>query len=668
MVACFKDQLKQLIDPALSSVDMSTPLLSNRSNHLICGAPLKEAIVPDHHTLKQFAKRAHDTAESLALSFENKNLSYKDLILQVNAFRQQIKGSLKQHEQYVGICLDRDEVLLPAILAVWSLGLAYVPLDPQYPHERLTMMAQDAGLRTVLINTQTDPGLVSSWQQDNFNLQVLKSSQSSSDDRTDEWIYDLNGIAYIIYTSGSTGKPKGVMISHSNLVSFIEGIKQAYQFKSIDKFLALTSISFDISILELYLPLTLGAQVFLLSSDDAQDPATISHTLEAEEITVMQATPVTWNMLKTSGWQGSKKLTGLCGGEALHDDLAQFLAPKIQRLINVYGPTEATVWATSKHIDEETRLVTIGKPLPGYQALILDEENNSVSPGMIGRLFIGGNAVALGYLNREELTSERFVDLPEGRFYNTGDLVRLAGHAELEYKGREDHQVKLRGFRIELGEVENELSRHKDIFESAVVIRKIQNQDAMIAYICTKDKKVSYPEIVDHLSQTLPRYMIPSAVVCLEHLPKTNNGKIDRKSLPDYKAVETVTNPSSDERTLTQMSVAEQQLVHRFAKSLQIDIRLISKKDNFFDLGGHSLLAINLVQEINQELGHKCLTMRHLLLENVEQIAKKIEGSQQKEKSRSTDSSQSKKTEGDFFSKSKSLVKKAWSWRRSNDS
>jgi amino acid adenylation domain-containing protein len=421
--------------------------------------------------------------------------------------------------------------------------------------------------------------------------------------------------AYVIYTSGSTGKPKGVVVPNRALVNFLCTMAERPGLSEDDVLAAVTTVSFDIAGLELYLPLLVGARVALLKKEETEDPYRLTECLERVGATVMQATPATWRMLIDAGWQGMPGLKALCGGEALPQDLVSSLLPLVGELWNMYGPTETTIWSTVERIDDSTVPVTIGKPIGNTRIYILDPHGRTVPVGVPGEIHIGGEGVALGYHGRDDLTEERFVPDPfdgcDGhRMYRTGDLGRFKVDGRIEHLGRIDYQVKIRGFRIELGEIESVLASHPAVSEAVTVA----HGDRLVAYIVYEPgQDLMVSEVRSFLREELPTYMIPAIVVAMDALPLTPNGKIDRKALPDpFEQGSVAEREYVEPRTELARLVAE-----IWSELLSVD--RVGAHDNFFDLGGHSLLAMQVVARVEQRVGRR-LDPRTMFFQTLEEI------------------------------------------------
>ncbi len=452
---------------------------------------------PDSLCIHQlFESQVERTPEAVAVVFEDQQLTYRELNTKANQLAHYLQELGVGAEVLVGLCLERSVDMVIAMLGILKAGGAYVPLDPAYPTERLSFMLQDAGLSIVvtqqfLASDQFDGATTATEEQNRF-LVCLDRDWESINQREivnpKSEIHSQN-LAYTIYTSGSTGKPKGVQIAHRSVVNFLNSMAMCLGLSDHDTLLAVTTISFDISVLEIYLPLITGARCILVSRQVSRDAEQLIKLIERCNPTLMQATPSTWRMLVEAGWQGNKQLKILCGGESWTRDLAEQLLAKCANLWNVYGPTEATVWATIHQVEAGVGSIPIGKPIANTQIHILDPNRQPVSIGEPGELHIGGVGLARGYLNRPKLTAEKFIPNPfsqksDSHLYKTGDLARYTQDGNIEFLGRIDHQVKVRGYRIELGEIEAILSQHPDVKQAIVTAREdIPNQKRLVAYL-----------------------------------------------------------------------------------------------------------------------------------------------------------------------------------------
>ena len=439
---------------------------------------------PTHQLLHQlFEAQAEKTPEAIAIVFEQSQLSYRDLNQRANQLAHHLIALGVGPEVLVAICVERSIEMVIGLLGILKADGAYVPLDPDYPPQRLAYMLEDAQVSVLLTQRALDEFLKPVkrvYLDDRKNTAAYPETNPAPRAQPEH-------LAYVIYTSGSTGRPKGVCIPHRALVNFLYAMGEQTKMAGQDALLAVTTLSFDIAALELFLPLTAGARTILLSREDASDGMQLIKQLTDCGITFMQATPATWRLLLESGWTGSDRLHVLCGGEALARSLADQLLVRCASLINVYGPTESTVWSTAHRVVTDGRAVPIGRPIANTQTYILNPNLNPVPIGAPGELHIGGAGLARGYLNRPELTAEKFIPNPfqeNTRLYKTGDLARYLPDGNIEFLERLDHQVKIRGYRIELGEIEAVLTEHPAVHESVVISREDTPGDQrLVAYV-----------------------------------------------------------------------------------------------------------------------------------------------------------------------------------------
>ena len=509
---------------------------------------------------------------------------------------------------FVGIYHSRDLNLLVSLLATLKVGAGYIPLDPSFPKDRLDYMVANSHPRVIL----TERTFMGSFTGNEKIVVEELLSRPNLPDTVAPIVHDLSHPMYVIYTSGSTGNPKGVQISHRAMINFLTSMKQEPGISETDKVLAVTTLSFDIATLELYLPLMVGGSIYLASSYDVLDGASLKEIIENEKITFMQATPSTWRLLLAAGWQGSKKFKLLCGGEPFPKDLAHKLTTMTSEVWNMYGPTETTVWSTCKKITSDSEEITIGRPINNTYAYIL-EESLELSPiGKAGELYLGGVGLADGYFGRKDLTQEKFIPnpfRPGEKMYATGDYARFLSDGDIMCLGRRDGQVKIRGYRIELGEIENALSKINGISEASVITHEYKKYDVrIVAFIVSNG--LDERALRDELSINLPKYMIPSHFVFLDKLPKTLNGKIDKKSLPS------LLNSSTEERPV-EVSVSHNVSTDPLEVIWQsvLGVKSFPKDVSFFDLGGNSLLAVQMYSKIAKEMGLDDLPLS-LLLQN----------------------------------------------------
>jgi len=546
-----------------------------------------------------FVQQVNRNPEAAAVIFEREELSYRELNIRSNRLANRLRALSIGPDVLVGICLDRCAEMAVAILAVLKAGGAYLPLDPQYPGERIAFMLQDSGAAVLITEASflgTLPGNVPAivcLQRDRESL-MQESAEQPASSATSE------NLAYVIYTSGSTGKPKGVEVAHRSVVNFLTSMKREPGLTERDRLLAVTTLCFDIAGLEFYLPLTTGACVVVAPHAVLADGDSLAQLIRESKITAMQATPVTWRLLLESGWNASPGFKILCGGEALPRELANRLLATGAEVWNLYGPTETTIWSTAHRVDSRPGSVPIGKPIANTQIYILDDQKRMVPSGASGEIYIGGDGLAKGYLRRPELTAERFVQNPfgtEGKLYSTGDLARWLPDGNLEYIGRVDHQVKLRGFRIELGEIENTIEQQPQVRQAVVIVREdAPNDQRLTAYVALHDgADIDGKDLRAALSSHLPQFMLPSQWVFLNEFPLTANRKVDRRALPAPENEGAGTSLSAPPTTEHETKVAEiwQDLLNR---------KRVGINDNFFDLGGDSLLVAQLQSRLRKQL------------------------------------------------------------------
>lgn len=569
-----------------------------------------------------FVRSAQAHREAVALSFEGRAVRYGELASQVFRLARRLRSLGVGPGSLVGVCVEREPRLLVALLAVLAAGGAYVPLDPGFPPERLGYMLADSGAAVLLTASDAAGDIDVPDGVVLLDLDIDQATLAGLDDGPLAAIATAHDPAYVIYTSGSTGRPKGVAVPHRALANFLRAMQREPGLGAQDVVAAITTVSFDIAALELFLPLTVGARIELLSRDVAADGFELGERLARAGASVLQATPATWRLLLDADWQPQRPLRAFCGGEALPRDLADALLPRVSELWNLYGPTETTVWSTLERVAPSPASITIGRPIANTQVYILSAEGQIQPPGVPGELWIGGDGVALGYHRRPELTSERFMPdrfgtRPEGRLYRTGDLARWNAQGRLQHLGRLDHQVKVRGFRIELGEIESELAGHPAIKHALVLAREASPGDArLVAYLVFHPgHDLTASDVRRHLRRRLPDYMIPAIVVALAAVPLTPNGKIDRAALPDPFA--------HAERVAARMHVPpapglEETIARIWREVLQV--QAVGAEDNFFDLGGHSLLSFKVVTAVERSTGWR-MDPRMLFFQTLRQVA-----------------------------------------------
>jgi amino acid adenylation domain-containing protein len=541
-----------------------------------------------------FEAQAKKTPDAIAAAFEGDQLTYRELDRRTNQLANYLRSTGVKPGVMVGVFVDRSLDMIVALLGVMKAGGAYVPMDPTYPAERISFVLNDASVpvlltqetlfKTVNIGAAHHVFLDTEWKTIAKHSSDAPPAAPTADD-----------LAYVIYTSGSTGKPKGVEIPHGAVVNLLLSMGKQPGLKTNDTLLAVTTLSFDIAGLELFLPLAVGAKLVIASREAAADGSLLLSRIVSSGATVMQATPVTWKLLIEAGWEGKPALKVLCGGEAFPRDLANELVRRAQSVWNMYGPTETTIWSSTIEVKAGEGPVPVGPPIDNTQFYVLDAASQLVPIGVAGELHIGGDGLARGYFHRPELTAEKFVSDPfrpntSARMYKTGDLVRRVPDGTIEFLGRLDHQVKLRGFRIELGEIETALARYPGVKEAVVIVREdIPGDKRLVAYVTSDQQAITVATVREVLTGKLPNYMLPSAVVRLDAMPLTPNGKIDRKALPApdtgraARRREYVAPRTEQEKT---MSAIWAEVLH---------LERVGIQDNLFELGADSLHIFQIV-------------------------------------------------------------------------
>jgi amino acid adenylation domain-containing protein len=569
-----------------------------------------EAEYPRHKTIGQlFEEQVDRTPDAVALVAGEHSFSYRELDARANRLARQLRSCGVGPETLVGVAIERSHQMLVALLATLKAGGAYVPIDPSYPRQRIAHVIDDAHIAVLLTTARNRPQMpeVNACIVSDGNAAGAVAAQST--DRIASPVTSHN-LAYVIYTSGSAGKPKGVMVEHRNVVNLFTGMDRTIG-SDPGVWLALTSMSFDISVVELLWTLTRGFTVVLHGDEGTH---TIAAEIKRHHVTHLQSVPSLARMLlmdtlAPAALSSLKKL--ILGGEALTatlvTQLRQFMRGEIY---NGYGPTETTVYSTIyRIIDEHSTTIPIGRPIINTRVYILDSELEPVPLGEPGTLHIGGDGVARGYLHQQKLTAERFLPdpfRPGSRIYNTGDLARFLRDGNIEYLGRADFQVKIRGFRIELGEIEAVLEQHPAIHQAVVVTREYKPGDQrLVAYLVTKPApigKLTGLELRRALEEKLPDYMVPGAFVFLERLPLTSSGKIDRNALPA---------PASAGSADAALEVLREQPRNEIERVIEqvwkeaLGVDNISLNENFFDLGAHSLLVAEVHVQLQQRLARE---------------------------------------------------------------
>ena len=576
-----------------------------------------------------FESQVQRTPERIAVVCGSRQLTYRQLSRRSNQLAQRLRCLGVGPEVLVGIHMEPSLEVVVGLLGVLKAGGAYVPLDTTYPSERLAFMLEDTKVSVLLTQTQ----LVNGLPEHNATAICLDSAWETGSGQSEE--HPASGVsaqnlAYVIYTSGSTGRPKGVQIPHRAVVNFLASMQRKPGLGGDDRLLSVTSLSFDIAGLELYLPLMVGATVILGDRAHALDASRLLELMQRWGATVMQATPATWHLLLEAGWPGSDRLKVLCGGEALSREFANQLLNKSASLWNMYGPTETTIWSSVYRVQSEHGPLLIGTPIANTRFYILDRHLQPVPVGVPGELHIGGGGLARGYLNRPELTAEKFIadpfsETPGERLYKTGDLARCLPDGNIEYLGRMDYQVKIRGFRVELGEIEAVLRSHPAVREAVALIREERaGEKRLVAYVTAAEKSSSLAsELRSFLKKKLPDYMLPSAFVFLDSFPLTVSGKIDRRALPSPDSVR----PDLAAAYIEPWTDAERIVANVWQDVLHLD--KVGLHDNFFDLGGHSLLMVQVHSKLRRAFEKNVSMVEMFQYPTIASLAQHLNGEQQ---------------------------------------
>ncbi len=618
--------------PILTAPERERIVVEWNATDVDFGAP-----TPLHEMVEAQARRTpHRTAVTCAQG----DTEYGELVRRAAALAERLRAEGMARGSVVGVATGRSVTMVASVLGVLGAGATYLPLDPALPRNRLAYILRDAGALVVVADREGRDAL-----SDIEGLHVIDVPAALLPDGPEERAADSGAeesaggraprttggaavgpddLAYLMYTSGSTGRPKGVEVPHGAVFNFLESMRRAPGIAADEVVLALTTLSFDISVLELFLPLIVGARVVVADRDVARDGRLLLDTIRGYGVTMLQATPATWRLLLEAGWDGSEALRVLTGGEALPADLAQKLVARSDEVWNLYGPTETTVWSARYRLPPEGGPVRIGRPIENTRLYVLDRGGRPVPVGVPGELCIGGAGVARGYRARPDLNERSFVPDPfspdaDVRLYRTGDRCRYRPDGNLEFLGRWDHQVQVRGFRIELGEIEAVLRNLDEVEEAvAAVLQDDADDQRLVAYVTYRaDRQATSSEIRGRLREMLPDYMIPSFVVEVTSFPLTPSGKVDRDALPDPLGTRPRSGPPEDPVTRTE------QMVARIWSDL-LGVERVGRRDNFFDLGGHSLLSMRVVHRIEERTGAR-LNPRVLILDTLEQVATEVE-------------------------------------------
>lgn len=562
---------------------------------------------------KLIAKQAKQHPDKVAIKHNGQSITYEELDTVSNQIAAYFIAHNVTNNDVIAVAIDRSISLVLCLLGLVKAGAAYVPIDPHLPTDRVNFILDNSGAKllcTVQKYSEQYAGITDKILFDN----VLLNSHSQPHSEPDVE-YDGNELAYILYTSGSTGQPKGVAIERHSLLNFLLSMQKEPGINQDDILLSITTISFDIAELELFLPLICGAQIVIVDNEVAKDGRALLEIIKTEQISIVQATPFTWRMILQSGWNKPLPIKAFCGGEALPKDLADKLLEKCTELWNMYGPTETTIYCTIKKILPKEDLITIGKPIDNTQVYILDKEQHQVPAGEEGEIYIGGEGIARGYVGRPDLTGERFIDDTfsgsGGKIYKTGDWGKMLDNGEVQYLGRIDHQIKIRGYRIETEEIEYQLKNQRDIKDALIILHEDRlGNKQLVAYIIAKgyftpyqrDKKIG--KWKNNLKNKLPDYMVPSVFILIPRMPLMPNGKLDRKKLP-IPTTKPLSRSNKKPSTETEKKITQIILNNT-------DFEHIGINDNFIDLGIDSLIALTIIVGIEEQF-HKRLPLTILV-------------------------------------------------------
>jgi len=540
-----------------------------------------------------FEEQVTRTPDHEALKDDQKVYSYLELDILSNQIAEYLIATYGQEDKSpIAVLLGRSADMVVFLLGILKSGRSYIPLDPTFPEERLAYIIENSQSKILIYEKE-------------YTVASTSTIERVAVESIMEGIYQYDGAvsvtispedtAYIIFTSGSTGNPKGVEIGHQSLVNFLTSMQQKLKLEGNDTLFSVTTYSFDISILEFFMPFLSGSTLYMASQDVIANPLLLIQKIEEVEPSIIQATPNFYQMLFNADWNGSKDLKVLCGGDLLSEALAEKLVAHNLEVWNMYGPTETTIWSSMKKIEQAKDASNIGQPINNTQLYILNEFLSPMPIGVSGALYIAGDGLAKGYYKKEELTKEKFIKNPfsdNSLLYETGDVGKWNDKGEIEFLGRNDSQVKLRGYRMELGDIETAIALYSDSIQQIVVAVKENHQEKVLVAYLVASSEIDKADLRAFLQKKLPDYMIPGFYVSLQELPLTSNGKIDRKALPAIAENDLIRREyeAPDNET-------EKKLVAVWQDILKIE--KIGITDNFFELGGTSFQIIKLHKQID---------------------------------------------------------------------
>jgi len=599
LIAHFNQLLQAIIQTPQQAVgELNLLTAAEQQQLLINFNDTTEAYPQDKTIIQLFEEQVAKSPEAIAIVFEESQLTYRALQEQSTQLAHYLVSKGIDKESLVPICIERGLEMMVGLLGILKTGAAFVPVDPEYPEDRITYMLQDTGATIVLSSRQSRSKITGIEKIEIIELDSHRAKIGEQSLANLQLASDPHQLAYVIYTSGSTGKPKGVMIEHTSVVNLLMSIAKEVDFKPCSIFLSVTTFSFDICYLELFMPLVLGGKLVIVPREVAMDGFKLAENIAGFKPTHMQGTPSTWQLLMDAAWHNKEAIKMLVGGEALKEDLKSTLTEKGD-VWNVYGPTETTIWSTIHKLSTYEN-VLIGAPIANTTIQIVNKQGQLVSIGVAGEILIGGVGLARGYYKLPDLTTEKFIQdkfaTTSGmKMYRTGDLGRWLPGGKIECLGRIDEQVKIRGYRIELGEIETVLQQTGLVRQSVVLAREDKRGNKRLIGYIVPEANFDKQAMLAQLNNKLPVYMVPALWMELESLPLTPNGKINKKALPDPDASELISNeyvaPRNDVET--KLSIIWQQL---------LQVEQVGVHDNFFELGGHSLLTMRMVSAIEKQL------------------------------------------------------------------
>ncbi len=557
------------------------------------------ASFPTTKTLPQIIdEQCKRTPDTIAVVWENESLTYRQLEEKSNQLANYLVAMGVKRGDLVGLCCNRDLDLPAMLVGILKSGAGYVPLDPDYPADRLSFMVENSGVTHVVAHrAQLD--LIQDFMTQNVIVDLDWATLQSHATEKPDIETNADDVAYVIYTSGSTGKPKGVLVPHACAINMLFGMLDWPGFTANDRMLATTTLSFDISVAEMFLPLVCGGSVAIVDRATAKDSSRLVTAIERHNITFMQATPAMWRMILEAEFAGGPQIKFITAGEPLPRDLIQPMLDRCGELWNLYGPTETTVYSSGCRIFDADERILIGRPVANTQIFIVDESNELCPPETPGELLIGGAGVTQGYLKRDDLNAEKFVSFNGNRVYRTGDLARITEDGQLDHLGRIDGQIKFHGHRVELGEIEAALATDPNVRGAAATLREDRPGDQrLVGYLLPHTgKSVDIAQLRATIAKSLPEYMVPSVIMVVDEFPHTPSGKLDRKALP----APSTERPEIGTEFVAPKSDLEKRLAKIWGDILQFDS--IGIQDNFFDLGGNSIRALSAVVQARNELG-----------------------------------------------------------------